>query len=49
MRSIRGADGLRALACLMVIFHHLCQRLAFQTLSPDFKPWSRSCSRDFRE
>ena len=28
-RSLLGADGLRALACLMVIFHHLSQQLIF--------------------
>jgi peptidoglycan/LPS O-acetylase OafA/YrhL len=29
VRSLLGADGLRALACLMVIFHHLSQQLIF--------------------
>ena len=28
-RSLLGADGLRAVACLMVIFHHLSQQLIF--------------------
>jgi peptidoglycan/LPS O-acetylase OafA/YrhL len=28
-RSLLGADGLRAIACLMVIFHHLAQQLIF--------------------
>jgi len=28
-RSLLGADGLRAIACLMVIFHHLSQQLIF--------------------
>ena len=34
MRSLRGADGLRAIACLMVIFHHLSQKLMFNAVDP---------------
>ena len=34
MRSLRGADGLRAIACLMVIFHHLTQKLMFNAVDP---------------
>ncbi len=30
-RSLLGADGLRAIACLMVIFHHLSQQLMFNS------------------
>jgi peptidoglycan/LPS O-acetylase OafA/YrhL len=29
-----GADGVRAIACLMVIFHHLFQRLSFPDQTP---------------
>ncbi|MEN9493423.1 MAG: hypothetical protein RJA63_3872, partial [Pseudomonadota bacterium] len=34
MRTLRGADGVRALACLMVIAHHALQRLSPEILGP---------------
>lgn len=34
-KSLRGADGLRTLACLMVVFHHLSQELLFR---PQIQP-----------
>lgn len=34
MKTLRGADGIRALACLMVIVHHALQRLSPDYLSP---------------
>jgi len=46
-KSIAGADGVRALACLMVLGHHLGQRLNPMAMSPsiqaaDFFLWSLS-------
>lgn len=34
MRTLHGADGVRALACLMVIAHHALQRLSPEILGP---------------
>jgi peptidoglycan/LPS O-acetylase OafA/YrhL len=34
-----GADGVRALACLMVMGHHAFQRLALPAQSADFQEW----------
>lgn len=34
MKTLHGADGLRALACLMVIAHHALQRLSPEALDP---------------
>jgi peptidoglycan/LPS O-acetylase OafA/YrhL len=34
MKKLSGADGIRAIACLMVIFHHAFQRLAVPVESP---------------
>lgn len=34
-----GADGVRALACLMVMGHHAFQRLALPAQSADFQQW----------
>ncbi|MEI8094962.1 MAG: acyltransferase [Spirochaetales bacterium] len=39
MKKLSGADGLRALACLMVIAHHLGQRLNFQHPGDDWAFW----------
>jgi peptidoglycan/LPS O-acetylase OafA/YrhL len=32
--TLAGADGIRAIACLMVILHHLAQRLEMQSQTP---------------
>ena len=34
MKTLQGADGIRALACLMVIGHHVLQRLSPEALTP---------------
>lgn len=41
--KITGADGVRALACLMVIFHHIFQRLS----TPDLPLWAQQVQKFF--
>lgn len=36
-KTLRGADGIRALACLMVIAHHAMERLSPDALSPGWQ------------
>ncbi|MFC1884177.1 acyltransferase family protein [Thermodesulfobacteriota bacterium] len=36
MARLRGVDGIRSIACLLIVFHHLSQRLPHQTHSPFF-------------
>lgn len=38
-KRLGGADGVRALACLMVMVHHAFQRLALPAQSADFQEW----------
>jgi len=38
-KRLGGADGVRALACLMVMAHHAFQRLALPAQSADFQEW----------
>lgn len=39
MKTLQGADGMRAMACLMVIAHHAFQRLSPAYLSPMLVEW----------
>ena len=39
MKKFSGADGLRAVACLMVLAHHLGQRLNFEHRGDDWAFW----------
>ncbi|OGP86665.1 MAG: hypothetical protein A2031_00725 [Deltaproteobacteria bacterium RBG_19FT_COMBO_43_11] len=34
MTRLRGVDGIRAIACLLIVFHHLSQRLPYQAGLP---------------
>lgn len=38
-KRLGGADGVRALACLMVMAHHAFQRLALPAQNADFQEW----------
>lgn len=38
MRRLRGTDGLRALACLMVMIYHLCQRMNPEKVPSEIYP-----------